>query len=140
MSCLKWIHPVKKTHTPNQCFCYCCFNFLDEADVEAVLLHVFYCCQHPFRHNEVTLSALNWGQIRYHCSVYQKIQDHLDEKSRYPFPSKSSDVSVQTELICDPIVIKPVEHVMEAVFEVKSEIELQIESEIETQTKSEIES
>ena len=63
-------------------------------DPEGLVLHVFHCVNHPLKHSQKKISALDWGQMRCRCSVYQKLQDHLDSKSPYPF--FGCDAAVQT--------------------------------------------
>ena len=82
-------------------------------------MHVFHCVNHPLKCGQKNLSALDWGQMRCHCSVYQKLQDHLDGKTPYPF--LGCDVAVQTTEECfvevevdvrapmaEPLVIQPI--------------------------------
>ena len=80
-------------------------------------MHVFHCASHPLKNSQKNFSALNWGQMRCHCSVYQKLQDHLDGKAPYPF--FGCDVGCQTAEECfleveadrvsfpEPLVIQP---------------------------------
>ena len=95
-TCLKFIHPVKKCEGPFYPYCYWCHSYLTEVR-EEVLFHVFKCHDHPLKNNQKFLSALEWGNLRWHCSIYQKIQDHLDGKKPYSFPTVTVDAVVQTD-------------------------------------------
>ena len=76
-------------------------------------MHVFHCGKHPLKDSQTKMSALKWGQMRCHCSVYQKLQDYLDGKIPYPF--FGCDAAVQTESFeenvraPEPIVIHPID-------------------------------
>ena len=96
--CQRYLHPVKKNLRTvtgvSVPYCYWCLNFLNKEDPEGLIMHVFHCVKHPLKHSQNKMSALDWGQIRCHCSIYQKMQDHLDGKSPYPF--FGCDAAVQT--------------------------------------------
>ena len=76
-------------------------------------MHVFHCGSHPLKDSQTKMSALKWGQMRCHCSVYQKLQDYLDGKIAYPF--FGCEAAVQTEPVVEnvrapePIVIHPMD-------------------------------
>ena len=125
--CQRYLHPVKKNLRTvtgvSVPYCYWCLNFLNKEDPEGLVMHVFHCVNHPLKPCQNKMSALDWGQIRCHCSIYQKLQDHLDGKSPYPF--FGCDVAVQTTEECSleaqadvrapesltvqPVVIEPCE-------------------------------
>ena len=100
--CQRYLHPViKNLRTVTGVsvpFCYWCLKFLNKEDPEGLMMHVFHCVNHPLKHSQNKMSALDWGQIRCHCSIYQKLQDHLDGNSPYPF--FGCDVAVQTTEEC----------------------------------------
>ena len=83
----------KRTFCP---YCYWCHKYLGPI-TEEVYLHVFRCHYHPLIRTQDVMTALDWGRIRCHCSIYQKIQDHLEGQSQYRFPLHSVSTSVQTE-------------------------------------------
>ena len=58
---------------------------------------MFKCHDHPLKNSQKFLSALDWGNLRCHCSIYQKIQHHLDGKKPYSFPRFTIDALVQTD-------------------------------------------
>ena len=78
---------------------------------------------HPLRCSQKKMSALKWGQIHCHCSVYQKVQVHHDGKRPYPFfgcdaADQTTEASsepvgepVVEPLTVQPIVIEPQEEV-----------------------------
>ena len=111
--CQKYLHPVKKNLPAFQPFCLWCLNFLNKDDPEGLVMHVFHCGSHPLKDSQTKMSALKWGQMRCHCSVYQKLQDYLDGKIPYPF--FGCEAAVQTEPFVEnarapePIVIHPIE-------------------------------
>ena len=107
--CQKYLHPVKKNLPAFQPFCLWCLKFLNKEDPEGLIMHVFFCGSHPLKNSQKKMSALDWGRLRCHCSVYEKLQDHLDSKSPYPF--FGCDAAVQTEESFAPesIVIHPIE-------------------------------
>ena len=113
--CQKYLHPVKKNLPAFQPFCLWCLNFLSKEDPEGLIMHVFHCVNHPLKRSQKKMSALDWGQMRCHCSIYQKLQDHLDGKSPYPF--FGCDAAVQTAeesfeevnvKAPEPILIQPI--------------------------------
>ena len=105
--CQKYVHPVKKNLPAFQPFCLWCLNFLSKDDPEGLVMHVFHCASHPLKDSQTKMSALKWGQMRCHCSVYQKLQDYLDGKIAYPF--FGCEASVQTEPVVEPNVEPVVE-------------------------------
>ena len=107
--CQKYLHPIKKNLPAFQPFCLWCMNFLNKEDVEGLILHVFFCASHPLKSSQKKMSALDWGRLRCHCAVYEKLQEHLDGKNPYPF--LGCDAAVQTEecFAPNPIVIQPIE-------------------------------
>ena len=77
-------------------------NFLNKEDVEGLILHVFFCASHPLKSSQKKMSALDWGRLRCHCAVYEKLQEHLDGKNPYPFwdvmpQFKQKNVLLQTQ-------------------------------------------
>ena len=116
--CQRYLHPVKKNLRTvtgvSVPFCYWCSKFLNKEDPEGLVMHVFHCGNHPLKGSQNKMSALEWGQMRCHCSVYQKLQDYLDGKIPYPF--FGCDAAVQTEeesfvenvKAPEPILIHPI--------------------------------
>ena len=109
--CQKYLHPVKKNLPAFQPFCLWCLKFLNKEDPKGLIMHVFFCGSHPLKNSQKKMNALDWGRLRCHCSIYEKLQDHLDGKSPYPF--FGCDAAVQTEepfvKAPEPIVIHPIE-------------------------------
>ena len=66
----RYLHPVKKNFRTvtgvSVPFCYWCLIFLNKEDPKGLLLHVFHCVNHPLKHSQKKMSALDWGQIRCH--------------------------------------------------------------------------
>ena len=107
--CQKYLHPVKKDLPAFQPFCLWCLKFLNKEDPKGLIMHVFHCVNPPLRCSQKKMSALDWGQMRCHCSVYQKLQDHLDGKSPYPFlGGDAADQATEESFVPEPILIHPI--------------------------------
>ena len=85
------------------------------------------------------MSALDWGQIRCHCSIYQKIQDHLDGKSQYCFPAVSTSVQtegVQTDASSQTDAMVETD-ILQENMKYESDVESDVESDLESDVASE---
>ena len=86
------------------------------------------------------MSALEWGQVRCHCSVYQKIQDHLDGKSQYCFPAHKVSTSVQTEGVQTDASSQTDAMVETDILQENMKYESDVESNVESDVDSDLES
>ena len=84
------------------------------------------------------MSALDWGQIRCHCSIYQKIQDHLDGKSQYCFPAHKVSTSVQTEGVQTDASSQTDAMVETDILQENMKYESDVESDVESDLESDV--
>ena len=83
---------------------------------------------------------MDWGQIRCHCSIYQKIQDHLDRESQYCFPAQKVSTSVQTEGVQTDASSQTDAMVETDILQENMKYESDVESNVESDVESDLES
>ena len=70
-------------------------------------MHAFYCGNHPLKDSQKKMSALESGQMRCHCSVYQKLQDFLEARFLTPYLGVMLQFKQWKNLLCRPLSKSP---------------------------------
>ena len=70
-TCWRFTHPVKKQEGPFLPICEWCHTGL-LGPRETVLMHIFYCVDHPLKEDKERLTPLDWGRESDVTALYIK--------------------------------------------------------------------